>query len=317
MSTEVTAICPSKDPNYEVENILGVEFGKPANMEIIDVDYKQAEIDNALTTFDAYLDHVSDAHCTKYYFLNKIHMCTIRPDETVVHCTPEDLGKVFKEFVNDLQHMDMDWSFCEFDEGKVIGCYNIAKLIRCFFDLFSTTPILFTGLCELEKCIGFDSVRILESEPGFVASSHLHTLIPKEQKNFVLQSVPKFYKRYQTGKKKGLAYCKYGWNIETLCNVTICVSATSSNNERFAICLCKDQFETWLFDANELCVKSFLTEMTDESNKLYFPGWFKMNLSGYWKTDKSLESLTWSSVQCNFLGTLDHYNGDDSSILVN
>ena len=306
------------DSSMEEEHFVSLLGGKPnekVQLEVVDVDYEQDAIDNIIwkaSDFD--IEHNLVGDLVKYK--NKIFVTVIANDISLVRIDEQQMNEILDDiFEGHERYCNIDWTFndCDLELLKAVY-YNIRMLVQ-LYSYVSGYPHLVNIIFSHEVYLSF-----IQFVHCFESDSYLNgdwcKLEFDEQKEYIRSRVPKYCRRYQSGKRKGQAYWRYGWNKLMMISCDIAVSPIASNNKRFMLIWGSNFLDhTFIFTFNKLVI-DYTKQLSDSQSDSYFPLWCRIRLIAYWSVSSKLDKLNFQDANIVFIGPLQSFQGGSSEEII-
>lgn len=299
----------------EFVSVLGGKKNSVVPMEVINVDVENDEIDDVVyrvSDFDIRYGFTG----TTILYKNRVSIATIRDGLVNVNVTQAELNTVLDDMLNCYNRRDkIDWTFNDCDLDLLKEVYYQFRMLLFLYDYVRNNDDLAELVCSHKAYTDF-FVYVHGFESGNYLSGDFCTIEFDDQKSYVRSKVPKFCKRYQTGKRKGQAYWKYGWNMLMFISCDIAVSPIASNGKRFMLSWGGNFIDhALIFTFNKLIIER-VDKMSDPQSKWYFPLWCRIRLTANWSVGSKLDKLHFQDAKVMFIGPLQSFQGGSSEEVI-
>ena len=305
----------SSEEDNQFTSLLGGKEGCGVPMEVVVTDCEQDRIDEVMFKASDFNEKELLEGKT-IWFKNKIKICSFFNGNPMVMIDQGQLKAIVDEMLDSYDKIiDFDWTFYDCSIDLLKEFYYQFRMFHHLYDWLQGHPLINDLFSSKQYDLAFKHVYAFRKD-GEYHNSLLRLDDYTNAKEYVRSKVPKYNKRYESGKRKGQAYWKYGWNELIGISIDFAVSSLASDKDRFAITYAKDFFDdALLVGCNELVVK-FVKELSDPASEWYFPFWCKIRLMGYWYVTRDLDCVHFENVKVIFLGVMQNFQGGSSEEIV-
>lgn len=315
MNGSVNIINIDSDSEDQFVSLLGGKKNEAVPMEVINIDCENDEIDNIIykaSDFDVQVGFTG----TIIKYKNGLTIAVINNDHTRIEITSQQLNHILNEILDSYKKSaEIDWTFadCNLDLLKEIY-YQFRMLLFLYSHIRNDDEMVDTLRSHKAYDTFFQYIHGFES--GIYFPGEFDKIETEVEREFIRSKVPKYYKRYQTGKRKGQAYWKYGWNELMYISKDLAVSPIASNGKRFILTYGNNSLDhSFIFTFNQLII-AHVEQMSDSESKLYFPLWCRLRLIAYWSVSSKLDKIYFQNAQVVFIGPLQSFQGGSSEEII-
>lgn len=315
MAKDIPIIDLEMDEEPIYVSTLGGRPNEQIPYEVVDVDVENDEIDDCIFKGDDF-DLIARPGATEIRFKNKLVIGYMAEEQVGCVISKEQLRDLLTEMLEMYNNRDeIDWSFKNIDLTLLREVYYEFRMLLRLYGFIREDQVLAETVWS---CVQYK--EFFQYVHAFLddawTDQHFTKIEFAEEKEYIRAKVPKYPMRYQTGKRKGQAYWRYGWNELFGISIDFAVSPIASSGRRFILTYADNCLDHHFIFEHLTLVASFVQNMSDLTSKFYFPLWARIQLIGKWSVSSKLEEVQFHDVKVIFIGPLQSYQGGSSEEII-